>query len=210
MSVALESLFDEPLANTPTPARRIGSSSTNIFDVEDEDEDEISRPSKRVRHKLFLDDPDDPGSPQKSASSPANAQSAVTRQSAAPDDVDALFEDLDEMEKEMTASKPFSLEAMRREANARAMKDMPSSQPSMKYAVQSSSPPRGGLGEQKSSMEATGAKGKNGEKEKRPIAKLDETRLLGKDGLPALVQQCKHFKPKGKGHEVCCHLYCAQ
>ena len=41
MSVALESLFDEPLANTPTPARRIGSPSTNIFDMEDEDEDEL-------------------------------------------------------------------------------------------------------------------------------------------------------------------------
>jgi hypothetical protein len=43
----------------------------------------------------------------------------------------------------------------------------------------------------------------NGEKkEKKKIARLDEARLLGPDGFPALVKQTKHWKPKGKGHEV--------
>ena len=37
---------------------------------------------------------------------------------------------------------------------------------------------------------------------RRPIARLDETRLLGPEGFPLLVKRAKTFKPKGKGHEV--------
>jgi hypothetical protein len=33
-------------------------------------------------------------------------------------------------------------------------------------------------------------------------AKLDEARLLGADGFPALLKQTRGFVPKGKGHEV--------
>jgi len=31
---------------------------------------------------------------------------------------------------------------------------------------------------------------------------MDETRLLGLDGFPALIKSTKGFVPKGKGHEV--------
>jgi replication fork protection complex subunit Csm3/Swi3 len=42
----------------------------------------------------------------------------------------------------------------------------------------------------------------DGQKKRKPLPKLDETRLLGKDGFPQLLKDTKNFKPKGKGHEV--------
>ncbi|KAG8902965.1 hypothetical protein FRB99_003903, partial [Tulasnella sp. 403] len=39
-------------------------------------------------------------------------------------------------------------------------------------------------------------------KKRKPLPKLDEGRLLGKDGFPALIPVAKKFKPKGKGHEA--------
>jgi replication fork protection complex subunit Csm3/Swi3 len=41
-----------------------------------------------------------------------------------------------------------------------------------------------------------------GAPKKRVQAKLDEARLLGSDGFPALLKQTRGFVPKGKGHEV--------
>ena len=37
---------------------------------------------------------------------------------------------------------------------------------------------------------------------RRRMPKLDEDRLLGKEGFSALLQASRDFKPKGKGHEV--------
>ncbi|KAF8522253.1 replication fork protection component Swi3-domain-containing protein [Hysterangium stoloniferum] len=45
-------------------------------------------------------------------------------------------------------------------------------------------------------------KGKDGVKVKRVMPKLDEERLLGKDGFPRLVKEYKSFKVTGKGHEA--------
>ncbi len=64
-----------------------------------------------------------------------------------------------------------------------------------RHAIHSSSPPPGGADGDKDE-EGEGEKGKKG---RRAIPKIDETRLLGKDGLPALVRQVKTFKPRGKG-----------
>lgn len=36
----------------------------------------------------------------------------------------------------------------------------------------------------------------------RTIAKVDEERLLGDRGFPALIKEAQQFKPKGKGHET--------
>lgn len=36
----------------------------------------------------------------------------------------------------------------------------------------------------------------------RTIAKVDEERLLGDRGFPALIKEAQQFKPKGKGHEA--------
>ncbi|EJD52924.1 Swi3-domain-containing protein [Auricularia subglabra TFB-10046 SS5] len=38
-------------------------------------------------------------------------------------------------------------------------------------------------------------------KKRKPIPKLNDERLLGQDGFPALLKEYKNFKPKGKGHE---------
>ena len=39
---------------------------------------------------------------------------------------------------------------------------------------------------------------------KRTIPKLDEALLLSERGIPALIKDAKRWRPKGKGHEVCC------
>lgn len=42
------------------------------------------------------------------------------------------------------------------------------------------------------------------EKKRKPVAKLDEARLLSQKGIPKLRQIAKtQMKMKGKGHEVC-------
>jgi replication fork protection complex subunit Csm3/Swi3 len=44
---------------------------------------------------------------------------------------------------------------------------------------------------------------KDGEpKPRAKLPKLDEASLLGANGLPQLIADTKHFKPRGKGHEV--------
>ncbi|THH05299.1 hypothetical protein EW145_g4900 [Phellinidium pouzarii] len=205
MSVSLDDIWSEPLTNSPVaPWVRPSADAENVGDDNDDD---VFRPSKRRRSTLFLDDPEDDeegerdenrdGSPVKTATGPPKG---------ARPDVDSLFDDLEE-ERETrsgaskTSKRPFDLAAYRREAQRRAEKDAPAS-PFPRYAVQSSSPPRDGMDVESKDSTFGARKGDDGVKEKRPIARLDETRLLEKDGLPALVQLCKDFKPRGKGHEV--------
>ncbi|KAH8116915.1 replication fork protection component Swi3-domain-containing protein [Phellopilus nigrolimitatus] len=191
MSVSLDDIWSESLENSPSPPRREAVAGG----ADDDEEDSVFRPSKRRRSTLFLEDPD-----EGDEESTSLAKSAQGPGNAVPD-ISSLFDDLEEPAPAASTSKPFDLAAVRREAQRRAEKEAPASS-FPKYAVQSSSPPRDGMdGEGKEN--AFGAhKGGDGGKEKRPIAKLDETRILGKDGLPALVQLCKDFKPKGKGHEL--------
>lgn len=87
-----------------------------------------------------------------------------------------------------------NVEALERDARARQ-----ASQPTYTphQILPSSSPPR---------HEETLAKDKDAV-EPRPgmrkrIPRLDEGRLLGRDGFPALMKSVKGFKIKGKGHEV--------
>ena len=42
----------------------------------------------------------------------------------------------------------------------------------------------------------------DGKNKRKLVPKLDEARLLGKNGFLQLVKETKRFKPKGKGHEV--------
>ncbi|KAG8829587.1 hypothetical protein FRC17_006355 [Serendipita sp. 399] len=44
--------------------------------------------------------------------------------------------------------------------------------------------------------------GTNDKPKRRVIAKVDDERLLGERGFPALIKEAKKFKPKGKGHEA--------
>ena len=184
MSVSLDDIWNEPLSDSPPPPPT--RTSPGVRRVEDdEDEESVLRPTKRRRSSLFLG-----GSDDEHDEAPKN--SPVRRDQSRPD-IDALFEDLEEPSQPMRseASKSFDLAARRKDAQARAEKaSQKSSQP--QYAVQSSSPPRG----------EHGAFAKDEANKKRQLPKLDEERLLGKDGFSALIQACRDFKPKGKGYEV--------
>jgi replication fork protection complex subunit Csm3/Swi3 len=185
MSVSLDDIWSEPLEQSPSRTAKLADS--RILSDDDE-EDNVFRPSKRQRSSLFLKGSDDEDEPTTPVVKRTNSQVRP--------DIDALFDDIDDppVNTAKRSSKPFDLEAMRREAKRNAEKEIGPSSPS-RYAIQSSSPPRDGL------SGAFGADAPIGDK-KRQIPKLDEERLLGKDGFPALIQMCKDFKPKGKGHEV--------
>ena len=147
-----------------------------------------SRPTKRRRSTLFLE-----GSDEESSSELPAAVNASPKVADRPD-IDHLFEDIEEPEVTEDAPKAFDLDAYRREAGKRAADAAP-------QATQSSSPAR------ENNANASVRKRRKDDdddepKERKPLPKLDHSRLLGKDGLPALVAQSKTFKPKGKGHEV--------
>jgi replication fork protection complex subunit Csm3/Swi3 len=190
MSTSLDDIWDEPAAvSPPRPRSEAGS----------DDEDAVAaRPSKRRRatqQPLFLDSDSD------------REQGPSTRlaraSSAAPDapDIDHLFEGLDD-DDDGTALQTLDvgpdLATLQRRAEAAAR----ASSPLTPHAVlPSSSPPRDG-GEDRWKDGGKG-KGDGKEKKRKPLPKLDEARLLGEDGFPALLKQTKGFVPKGKGHEVC-------
>ncbi|KAJ4463816.1 replication fork protection component Swi3-domain-containing protein [Lentinula lateritia] len=67
--------------------------------------------------------------------------------------------------------------------------------------ILSSSPPPPDTGNDASK----GKKGRgkdDGEKERRKPMRLDEARLVGPTGFPQLIEDTKHFRIKGKGHEA--------
>lgn len=190
MSVSLDDIWAEDIQQSPSRAARNQKQKTPTPSGSglDSDDDVFTRPSKRSRSSLFLagsDDEDD--IPQ--------ARTPTRPRTQGNPDIDHLFEDLeDDYPRATSTSKPFDLNAVRREARREVERNyapIASSSPS-RMPIMSSSPPRDGL--------AQLGKGEEEEKKKRP--KLDEERLLGKDGFPALIKMCKGFKPKGKGHEV--------
>ncbi|KAJ3850417.1 replication fork protection component Swi3-domain-containing protein [Lentinula lateritia] len=67
--------------------------------------------------------------------------------------------------------------------------------------ILSSSPPPPDIGNDASKGKK--ARGKDdGEKERRKPMRLDEARLVGPTGFPQLIEDTKHFRIKGKGHEA--------
>ncbi|KAL5529655.1 hypothetical protein ACEPAG_5640 [Sanghuangporus baumii] len=189
MSVSLDDIWSEPLDSLQPPSAR---TSPGLHRVDDEDEEEsVYRPAKRRRSSLFLEGSDD-GNEEAPRKSPA-------RKDQSRPDIDALFEDLEEPSERRSSrtSKPFDLASLRKDAQARAEKEAPkSSHP--EYVVQSSSPPHKGIDGQRSAFATDEADGNK----RRQLPKLDEERLLGKEGFSALIQACRDFKPKGKGHEL--------
>jgi hypothetical protein len=124
----------------------------------------------------------------------------TTRPSANKDpDIDALFDGIDDLNELAPA---LDLDALRREADARNTRlvraeisaSIPTIQLSTTTTTAKSSGPLDGID--------GGDENGDGKKKRKPIAKLDEARLLGKNGLPQLIKDTKNFKPKGKGHEV--------
>jgi replication fork protection complex subunit Csm3/Swi3 len=173
---SIDDIWDEPIvASSPRPRPTA---------INSDDDDEIA--PRRSKRPLFLEDSDDEQPPvQKSAS-----------------DIDALFADVDDDD---FFSKPLSaapdLEAIRREAAAKHTRALASLTPH--EILPSSSPARDLTGGDDPVKEKT-KDGKNDirKKERKKVPRLDEGRLLGADGFPQLIKDTKHFKPKGKGHEV--------
>lgn len=196
MSTELDSIWDLPAedasSSRPAPARAISI----------ESDGPSTRPAKRP---LFL-----PGDSDEEDAAPPSRRSTPPRASAAPDDIDALFEGLDEIEERPA----LDLDRVRREADARN-----AAAARMKYGVGSTQG-----GSQAQTTQSRKGKGKDGDedeeekdgdgkkkKQKKARAKLDENRLLGELGFPQLMKDTKYFVPKGKGQEVCINdIYCLQ
>jgi replication fork protection complex subunit Csm3/Swi3 len=157
---------------------------------------------------LFLpsDDEDEDASPNANA----NARNDTNNNNNNPD-IDALFEGLDDIDDSFQELAPaLDLDALRREAdarNARAVRaelgttNIPAAEPSTKTKTNGGRGGGGGGGVL-DGLDGEGDGEDDGKKKRKPLPKLDETRLLGKDGFPQLLKDTKNFKPKGKGHEV--------
>ncbi|KAH9946087.1 Swi3-domain-containing protein [Epithele typhae] len=181
-----------------TPAE-VGSTQPALPPItisDDEDDAPTQRAGRRRAPKpaLFLDS-DSEGE----AATSGNAVYVSNPRSEKPD-IDAFWDDLEDDPSTARQELPPSLdlEALKRQAGEKGMLAYTPHQ-----ILPSSSPPPEGDDEE----EAEGGKGKDAGKRKSGVGlkkrpKLDQARLLGPDGFPALVKQAKEFKPKGKGHEV--------
>ncbi|OJA08160.1 hypothetical protein AZE42_03595 [Rhizopogon vesiculosus] len=151
-------------------------------------------PQKRPIEALFLsgsDNEDEQPAPKRTASL------------APRPDVDALFADIDkdEDEDEDLRYKPLApaldLQALQKQAAAKHVL-------TPHQILPSSSPPRDVRLDGDDEGNNTKGKGKDdkeGKKERRKAATLDEACLVGATGFPSLITDIKDFKVKGKGHE---------
>lgn len=178
-SLALEDIWDAPAEEVP----RRSSSPIDLTA-----NDSPPRGSKPPRSTLFLDsDSEGEGSAQ-----PARKSAPPTNQKS---EIDAMFDNLDTEPDAFDGDLPpaLDLDALRRQADAK----------NAQIYKKPSALDLDGPGEDADAGGDTKSKGRGEEKKKRkPLPKLDEARLLGPDGFPALLKQAKTFKPKGKGHEA--------
>jgi replication fork protection complex subunit Csm3/Swi3 len=161
----------------------------------EESDDSEERPSKRPRQDLFLADSDDTNPNVK-----WNAPSAQ--------DIDALFDVEDDIDEEMTF-KPLppalNEEELRSQAEARYRKELPPLTPHQVLPTQLDATEKPGNDPLRTSKD-NDSQAKDEKKERRKLIKLDENRLLSRDGFPQLMKMTKDFRIKGKGHEVLSHL----
>jgi replication fork protection complex subunit Csm3/Swi3 len=181
MDADINDIWDLPLE---TPVHHIP--------VNNSDGDGPTSPPRASNPPLFLpsDDEDD---------------TVTTNNHTAPQnaDIDALFEGLDDINDSFQELAPaLDLDALRREADARNARAVRAEIGANIPAAELSAPAKakGGRGGALDGIDGDGEE--DGKKRRKPVPKLDETRLLGKDGLPQLLKDTKNFKPKGKGHEV--------
>ncbi|KAI0721057.1 replication fork protection component Swi3-domain-containing protein [Cerioporus squamosus] len=160
-----------------------------------DDDDEVvltSNAKRRPRSTLFLDSDSD------NDAAPTSSKGAhyASKPSSSKNDIDAFFEDLeDEPESTFKQLAPsLDVDALKRRADAQLAL-------TPHQILPSSSPPRD-LGDDEDGKKAKGGKKAKDGLAKRKRKNLDEGTLVGPDGFPALVKQAKHFKPKGKGHEL--------
>ncbi|KDQ33520.1 hypothetical protein PLEOSDRAFT_152828 [Pleurotus ostreatus PC15] len=152
---------------------------TEAIDIEQEDEPRLNK------GPLFLPSDSDDETP---------ASPKIAPRPASPPLSDALDLFDDDAFTIQPLGSTVNAEALERDARARQ-----ASQPSYTphQILPSSSPPRDeeALAKDKDAVEPRPGMRKR-------IPRLDEGRLLGRDGFPALMKSVKGFKIKGKGHEV--------
>ncbi|KAI9507376.1 replication fork protection component Swi3-domain-containing protein, partial [Russula earlei] len=122
-------------------------------------------------------------------------------------EIDALFEGLDDMDDGFQElAPPLDLDALRREADARNVRavraEIAAMIPTAELSAAARAKATAGKGKAGPLDGVDGAGEDDGKKRRKPVPKLDEARLLGKNGLPQLVKDTKNFKPMGKGHEA--------
>lgn len=140
---------------------------------------------------LFMADPDDE---EEQRAGPSQRQ-------APPPDIDAFF-DLDDHDGDSNGQPGLSLAEMTKRATARHKAAAMANTPHM--ILPSSSPMKDSASKKTYGADKSNKSGVNadGKKPRKPIPRMDETRLLGETGFPALIKETKNFTPKGKGHEV--------
>lgn len=195
-SMDISTIWDEPAETSSyrTPTTAVHEDIHNVETLEP------PPTSKTRRSTLFL-----PSDSEEEGPSNDSARYSKKNPSKGQSDIDALFADLDNdtPDDPDTAfhelAPSLDLNALRREADKRNARDIASR---ANTGLQN-----GSIGDDVAGKEGekskTGKDDKDGEKAKRKLLpKLDEARLLGPDGFPALLKQAKEFKPRGKGHEV--------
>ncbi|KAF8610006.1 Swi3-domain-containing protein [Ceratobasidium sp. AG-I] len=162
----------------PTPKHTSSKSRALSSDSEGDRRASGSRPSKRARTNkpLFNPDSDEEDGPG---------------QEQLPPDIDALFEGLDDDDMDMALPPQLDINQLQRETDKRVAVEA-----AKKRLMRGETDV---LGEK---MQGKVDEKEKAVKTKRIIPKLDEQRLLDRDGLPALVRHAKEFKVKGKGHEL--------
>ncbi|QRV99984.1 chromosome segregation in meiosis protein 3 [Ceratobasidium sp. AG-Ba] len=165
----------------PTLKNTISSRSRLLpLDSDDDHAESSSRPSKRARTDKPLFNPDSDDEPETAGALPA--------------EIDALFDGLDDDDFATGLPPQLDTAQLEREAGKRA-----------RLEAEKKRLARGEtdvLGELVDEGEGNSKTKEKPAKPKRVIPKLDENRLLERDGLRALVRQSKDFKIKGKGHEL--------
>ncbi|EED80138.1 predicted protein [Postia placenta Mad-698-R] len=186
-SIALEDIWDAP-AEPSYPHASVKTSRT-----EEDDDTTTLPPSKRPKSTLFLDSDD-----SDDVSRPATRK--VIPPATNRSEIDAMFDALEEEPDEAFQDLPpsLNLDALRKEADAKNAKAHAKANPLDLTGESSQNASGAARGNSKDDKDTT-------EKKRKPLPKLDEARLLGPDGFPALVKQTKNFKPKGKGHEFWTH-----
>lgn len=148
-------------------------------------EEPIPASERRKKAPLFL-----PGDSDEETSGfqdlPPATETTEIEETLHPDKgkLDAIFADIDDGNEDIFANvdKAIDLEDMQNRAKAK----IAATQPSTAMAVDDPQP----------------TSKKDGSSQRRPVAKLDEERLLGPDGFPSLLKDYKAFKVSGKGREA--------
>ena len=193
MDTDINDIWDLPISHLPA-------------DTSNRDGSDNTPPSRASSRPLFLPSDDDEDTTAAAAAAtgaePRNQKNA---------DIDALFEGLDDIDDSFQELGPsLDLDALRREADARNTRAVRAEIAAMVPTAGLSSAAAGDKtnasgrkgGGPLDGIDGEGEAEDDGKKKRKPVPKLDEARLLGKNGLLQLVKDTKHFKPKGKGHEV--------